>query len=63
MDNSLHSDGSLLGVLLSLGSIILYVLSVFTLSDWAGIFAIGAGATAMLYNFTKWVFLLKRKKH
>lgn len=59
MDHGAHNDGSVTGIVLSLGTIILYVLSIFTVSEWAGIFAIGAGATAMLYNFTKWVYLLK----
>lgn len=56
------ADGSVIGISLSLGTIILYVLNIFSVSEWAGIFAIGAGSSAMLYNITKWWLLIRKRK-
>ena len=62
MEHNVNNDGGIPGIILSLASILLYFLNIFTVSDWAGIFAIGAGATAMLYNFTKWFMLIRKRK-
>lgn len=57
-----NGDGSIMSIFLSGVTIIFAFISSVSISEWAGIMAIGAGATAILYNVTKWWLLIHKRK-
>jgi len=60
--HNMENHDSPMGMLLSIGSIILYVLSKITVSDLAAMMAIFSGFAGGLYYITKWVMMIKNKK-
>lgn len=55
-----HYGGA--GTYFTIASIIFGFIASFSVNEWAAIMAIGAGATGILFNVTKWWLLIRKRK-
>lgn len=58
----LQQDGSHKGILMTLGTVLLYIFSKMTVQEWAGIAAIAAGLSTAAFNGYKFILLIKHNR-
>lgn len=57
-----HHNTEGAGTFFTLASLIFGFIASLSVNEWAAIMAIGAGATGILFNVTKWWLLVRKKK-